>query len=203
MSGEPRIGAPRGVAAEGGEPSPAARRAFTLGGAAVVALVLLVLLASVPNTVAAGGGPLRLVGELAPQGWAFFTGSPREPALLVYQQVDGEWRRVSSSSGGEPRRLFGLDRTTRTERHEIQSLAWESRDAAWTPCDRASVAACLPDESAPVASVPAGGSEPRFCGPVALVRQEPVPWDRARTTEEMPPSLKILHVGCPASPQGG
>ncbi|MFC7326511.1 SdpA family antimicrobial peptide system protein [Marinactinospora rubrisoli] len=206
MTARPRVGAHPDADETCPVPSPGVRRVFTGGVLVVGGLVLLTLLAAVPsNALFArdGSDPLRALRDLAPQEWAFFTGSPRGPVLLVYQQVDGAWRQVSASSAGEPGRMFGLDRTARTERTEIAALARQAEDVSWTECARAPVTDCLPDVPAPAASVTAHGTRPRFCGAVALVRWEPVPWARARTAEETPSSVKILHVRCSEPPRQG
>ncbi|WDZ86561.1 SdpA family antimicrobial peptide system protein [Micromonospora cathayae] len=114
---------------------------------------------------------------LLPQGWAFFTKSPRSPDLVVHAvRPDGQLDDVTTGSYAEPRYAFGLDRSARAQATELALLVSGLPGSAWRSC-RQPTEACLA-EAVPTPAAPVRNSDdtPSLCGPVVLARTEPVPW---------------------------
>jgi len=130
-----------------------------------------------------------------PQGWAFFTRSPREPDVVPYRHADGRWQPALRTPNAEPRNLFGLSRRARSQGVEIGLLAGELRGADWRPCADAPTD-CL--DLAPSVIVHNASLLPTLCGEVGLVSQQPLPWawSGAREQTIMPSTVARLEISC-------
>lgn len=132
---------------------------------------------------------------VAPEGWAFFTRSPREPRPTIFLRAAGGWREAGRGQNALPRYAFGLDRTARGEGAEV-GLLLERVRGAWKPCT-APDEACL-NAAAPAARVRNLLAHPRLCGTVGVVTRPPVPWAWARAQDDvrMPGSVIVLEAAC-------
>lgn len=134
--------------------------------------------------------------RLLPEGWAFFTRSPREADLLPFTQAaDGGWRLALRSPHAEPRNLFGLNRASRAQGVELGLVEGAIAQDAWKDCTQP-VTACLAGLT-PVA-VENRSPSPTLCGPVGLAQQPPVPWAWSRdgSTTTMPSKVVRLEMRC-------
>lgn len=119
---------------------------------------------------------LRGVQQVAPQGWAFFTKSPRGQMHFPYRG-DGsdDWIGASRGPNAQLRWAFGLNRESRLTEFDVQTVLEQVDDDWWRDCSRSeSDSQCLGD--APTHRVSATGHDLRLCGEIGLVRREPVPW---------------------------
>ncbi|MFJ8079273.1 SdpA family antimicrobial peptide system protein [Streptomyces sp. NPDC096205] len=114
------------------------------------------------------------VNRLAPQGWSFFTKSPRDSELQPYVLRDGAWRDQLMAPHSAPHNAFGLNRRSRSQGIEMALLLAQADGLRWTKCDR-DLAACL-DRAAEPGTIANPVPEPTLCGRVALVEQKPVPF---------------------------
>ncbi|GAA2369804.1 SdpA family antimicrobial peptide system protein [Streptomyces carpaticus] len=136
------------------------------------------------------------VRTLAPQGWSFFTKSPRDPELTAYALREGTWQELRRAPHAEPRNWFGLDRASRAQGVETALLLHQLPEPDWHPCD-ADLPACLA-AAPPPAAVTNPSPEPTLCGRIAVVQLRPVPWawrDLLPDTHT-PDSLVSLDVTC-------
>lgn len=133
----------------------------------------------------------------APEGWAFFTKDPREPAFVPYApDRSGIWRSVAVGSYDEPRHLFGASRTPRAQGVEMGLLASQVSGSAWETCS-SRVEDCLRSaQDWLVAANPSPAAT--LCGKIAIVRQEPLPWAwaAARDSTIMPSSFVRIDSRC-------
>ncbi len=87
-----------------------------------------------------------------PQGWKFFTRSPREDVISVFaRQADGGWANALHGPNGSPSNLFGISRATRAQGIEIGILQVAVSRLEWHSC-KAAVEQCV--EQAPIVPVP-------------------------------------------------
>ena len=137
------------------------------------------------------------IRALVPQGWAFFTRSPREPRVIPYAPAeDGTWRSVHARRHAEPAQVFGLNRSSRAQGVEMGLLLDAVGSDGWRECDDGP-AACIAATPRSIATENVS-PEPTLCGPVVLVRQEPLPWAWSRTSsqESMPVQTAGLEISC-------
>lgn len=134
---------------------------------------------------------------VTPQGWAFFTRSPREPKLTAWRHDGGAWEPALLGPHAEPRNAFGFDRASRAQPVEAAILNNRVPEKAWIDCGRADLPRCLERPGA-VTRVGSTGPSPTLCGRVALVVREPWPWAWARGAPdgEMPARTARLEVEC-------
>jgi antimicrobial peptide system SdpA family protein len=139
---------------------------------------------------------LRAVQQVAPQGWAFFTKSPRGQVHFPYRSDGSDgWVAADRGPNAQLRWAFGLNRESRLTEFDVQTVLAQVDDSWWRECSRTeSDSRCLADT--PIHEVSAAGHDLRLCGEVGLVRREPVPWayrDHLDRTDGQ--SLRLL-VSC-------
>jgi antimicrobial peptide system SdpA family protein len=133
--------------------------------------------------------------SLVPEGWAFFTRSPREERVLPYVLRDGRWTDVHAPPHAEPQHAFGLNRVSRAQGVELGLLYGGLPSNAWTSCRFTDAARCLAGTAISL-TLRNVSPDPTICGDVALLRQEPVPWAWAHSTTAMPIKYVRLAVRC-------
>lgn len=135
---------------------------------------------------------------LVPQGWGFFTRSPREPDLEPYvlDGASGEWEVLSRAPHSEMRNVFGLRRASKAQRVELALVRSGVPKDAWVDCD-GDPFDCL-DVAATEGPITNGSPNVTICGTVGLVSQEPVPWAWAQSDREveMPSRIARVEVNC-------
>ncbi|MGW0809508.1 SdpA family antimicrobial peptide system protein [Nonomuraea sp. NPDC002799] len=170
---------------------------LALGWAVVIAYVVIGQLPAAALRLPGQRAVSEPARAVAPQGWAFFTRSAREPREIAWSRAaDGTWRRAGPGPHAEPRNLWGFDRRSRAEGIERGMLLAGVPAATWRDC-RNEVVACLglPGPSVPVHN-PA--PDPILCGTIEVTRQEPLPWawSSAAAQTHMPLKVVRLEVRC-------
>ncbi|MFF2375180.1 SdpA family antimicrobial peptide system protein [Streptomyces xiamenensis] len=137
------------------------------------------------------------VRSIAPQGWGFFTKSPREIELQPYVLRDGAWVNASLAPHGEPRHWLGFDRRSRSQGIEMALLINEAPGLTWTDCERGTLTGCLASAAPPGPAVNRTPA-PTLCGTVAVIQQKPVPfaWRDLLAGSHTPDRLTVLDVTC-------
>ncbi|MFB6957259.1 SdpA family antimicrobial peptide system protein [Streptomyces sp. NPDC056309] len=140
----------------------------------------------------------RTIRVVTPQGWAFFTKSPRDPKIVAWARgSDGSWRNAMLAPHSEPRNLFGLNRASRAQGIELGQLQARVKPDSWAPCEDGVLAECLAEFSNPI-TVRTPVPEPQLCGPVGITQQEVLPWawSDSEGKMEMPGKVAVLEVEC-------
>jgi len=132
-----------------------------------------------------------------PEGWAFFTKSPRDERLLPFVRTsNGSWIYANRGPNAEARNLFGISRSSRAQGPEMGLLISKVPVSAWRNC-AGDAKPCL--DSSPVAFAGQSPSAtPVLCGTVGLVLQEPLPWAwfAARDRVNLPSRVARLEIRC-------
>jgi antimicrobial peptide system SdpA family protein len=136
----------------------------------------------------------RTVSLIVPEGWAFFTRSPREPEPEVYAAEGGGWRRVSVGALAVPDTLMGLNRTTRSQGTEIAILTEQIPPAAWAACS-GQPTQCL-SAAHPTTTVVNMSTHRTVCGDIGIVIQEVTPWAWHELRPVMPSQVVRVSVRC-------
>jgi antimicrobial peptide system SdpA family protein len=136
----------------------------------------------------------RVIAAFVPEGWAFFTKSPRIPSPVAYRydpQVG--WRAVGTAAPTAPRYLMGLDRGGRAGGTELAMLMSGLDDTAWHGCAKDPLT-CLSE--IPVSSTIVNHSHRTVCGDVGLVLQDVLPWAWRNAPATMPSKIARVRVKC-------
>ncbi|MFH9619354.1 SdpA family antimicrobial peptide system protein [Streptomyces pratensis] len=169
--------------------------------------------ASLPSSPLGLSGQNReAVRSVLPEGWAFFTASPREDDVLLWERPAGErspegrWTGgfTAQASAGE---FFGARRLQRAKKAEAGALMSGAleRGARWLTCPAPAAPLPLRDTVRDCADAATGAvrvanasAHPRVCGTVLFSRQEPLPWTWARhgVDEGMPVRILPVEVTC-------
>ncbi|MFD7258471.1 SdpA family antimicrobial peptide system protein [Streptomyces sp. NPDC059874] len=119
------------------------------------------------------------VVNIAPQGWAFFTKSPRDPEVIPFGKKAGEggmdWKPLSLTPHASPRNAFGLNRESRAQGVEISMLLAAAQKDDWRDCTEGR-RDCLAQYGDPARQIGNGSPDPTLCGTVGLLQERPTPW---------------------------
>lgn len=132
-----------------------------------------------------------------PQGWAFFTKSPRDDKIKAWTKSDsGLWESVLTGASIDKENLFGLSRYMRAQAVEIGLLSYEAGRENFKSCTQNPVD-CGQNTSQNI-TVRNTSSVPTICGPLIVANQKPVPWAWSKTFKEkhMPSEVIRLEVLC-------
>jgi antimicrobial peptide system SdpA family protein len=111
---------------------------------------------------------------VSPQGWAFFTRSPREPVDRIFQQRGPQLSPVTYANSSM-RNRFGISRAARALNVELASLLAQLPRGSWVECEEA-LEDCVArmESNAPV--VANASVMQKLCGDLVVERRPPVPW---------------------------
>lgn len=142
--------------------------------------------------------PVRLPYEsaipvvtLIPQGWKFFTRSPREEHTVAFYR-DASGLRPATQQNGALSNWLGAGRAPRAQGVELGLLIERITDDAWTQC-AGDAASCETAKVVPVQNIL---PRPTLCGSIVLQRSAPVPWAWAKHVSRMPVRIAALEVQC-------
>ncbi|GAB2926597.1 SdpA family antimicrobial peptide system protein [Streptomyces sp. NPDC059164] len=143
-------------------------------------------------------GMERTVRVVTPQGWAFFTKSPRDAKIEVWtRDSGGKWNDALLAPHSEARNAFGFNRTSRAQGVELGQLQARVSPSAWKTCDDGDLARCLSAFGDPIAAK-APVPRPLLCGAVGVTQQEVLPWawSDSEGDMKMPGKVAVLEVAC-------
>lgn len=160
-------------------------------------LIFYTLHASLPHN------PVRLPYEnktairmVIPEGWAFFTKSPRDPNHLLFVMDRGQWKSAALSPVAKPSNAFGLNRAVRAQGVEFGLLTQQIGESAWSDCEEDPLR-CLSrmDSALHLENVSPG---PTLCGTVGIAMREQLPWAWRKSSHviEMPSMVLKAKVSC-------
>lgn len=169
------------------------RRVLMVGLVAVVATAYVVH-AALPRTPV--NLPLQnraVVGLFLPQGWAFFTKSPRTAGIVAYSRTPDRWRSLSPGALAVPVDWMGLNRTRRAQGIEMAMIFRFIDKAQWRRCD-GDPFRCL--DASPRTRLVNDASNHTICGDVGFVRQPIRPWAWRDSRTVMPSLVLRAEVSC-------
>lgn len=111
---------------------------------------------------------------IAPQGWGFFTRSPREAYIQAYQGAETHDALIAMPPM-RPENLFGLSRRGRGQPIEMAHLVNPLPPEAWKECGP-SIQDCFVGGRGAPAVVRNHKKSPSLCGDIIFVQQAPVAW---------------------------
>ncbi|MFS2029759.1 MULTISPECIES: SdpA family antimicrobial peptide system protein [unclassified Curtobacterium] len=176
---------------------------MAVAAAAAVAVVATVGFASLPVKTHATGlvsDALQIVGEVAPQGWGFFTRDPREPITQAWARAEtGRWQPVSRGPNATLENAFGFDRASRLDEYDVsQIVGGTDIDDLWSDCTGSSATDCArrAESERGVQRWTADGYDLRLCGEVLLLDISPISIDFAGLEYDAPTKAIRADVRC-------
>jgi antimicrobial peptide system SdpA family protein len=134
-----------------------------------------------------------------PEGWGFFTRSPREESIFALGRSDAGWQELNFTATSA-RNWGGFLRVSRVQGVELSALTEGLKEEDWTshpdPFARdADLSAITRREVKNPAVVKT------MCGEILLERRSPVPWAWSRSERpiRMPAKYVLLAVDCAAA----
>lgn len=146
------------------------------------------------NALAGEDRAFQWLPGLIPQGWSFFTRSPREDQVLIYAHRGGAWRLAYTQRFGATSNLFGANRTVRARNMEAATVLGMLPDSAWIQCpseDRT----CL-SEIAVFVTLRHPAKIRTLCDTIGFILREPRPWAWSRGSEMMPGRSAVVRLQC-------
>ncbi|GGO04898.1 SdpA family antimicrobial peptide system protein [Microbispora bryophytorum] len=158
------------------------------------AFVTYVLHAALPvNAVELPFENRDVIRQFIPEGWAFFTASPRTVYPQVYENAAGAWR-LHGGTLVVPSGLFGLNRSQRAEGTEAALLVSSIPKDTWQSCDTLPTN-CL-NGMQPAVALRNTSTLRHICGDIGFVNQEVLPWAWRRSSTVMPSTVVRVRVTC-------
>ena len=133
-----------------------------------------------------------------PEGWGFFTRSPREESIFAHGRFGGAWQQLNFTATSR-RNWGGFLRASRVQGVELSALTEGLKDEAWiSHPDPFAAGADLSGITRIEVSNPAVVKT--ICGEILLERRPPVPWAWSRSERpiRMPAKYVLLSVDCAA-----
>lgn len=148
------------------------------------------------------GSPLRLPHKtfqnlmaVLPEGWAFFTRSPREEKLYIYEK-HGNHKKPVDMIASRSTYLFGWNREMRRRGREIGSLVDQLATRPLTEC-QTTLESCIKNIKTSKVLVVNKSVYPHFCGSFIIVFKRQVPWAWAKLKKaKMPVRYLDLSITC-------
>jgi antimicrobial peptide system SdpA family protein len=132
---------------------------------------------------------------VAPQGWSFFTKSPRDPQVEPFMVTDEGMVSVAGFPNTKIENAMGLSREGRSQGVENALLLAEAQADSWVECSSPSLDACADDLiAAPQVKVENVVPSPSVCGDVVLVQSTPVSWAYRQHTELVRTTQSGIHL---------
>lgn len=169
-------------------------RALALCGAIVTITVSVVTAMVLPSADHLGPQAKRAANvtrEVLPEGWSFFTKSPRDAFVVAYDEGGDE---VGTAPNAQLKWAFGLNRTSRLGGIEVDRVLQALGREAWHRCEVGmDVAACrnkLDTQTVRITDEPHS-----LCGEVTLARKKPTPW-AFRGTASPVEEVAVVRIQC-------
>lgn len=172
------------------------RQMVTAAIAVTIVVQVLACLPSTPIDTSFIRSPLRQT--LFPQGWGFFSRNPRAERIVAFQpnlDLDGVWTPLPARPSLLEARL-GFDRSHRAGNRQLGMILEELDRKDWRAC-QSRIDACL-QVAEYSAVIQNDTSKPVVCGPIGLVKQDPIPfaWAEFRDEVKMPILAAKVFVQC-------
>lgn len=123
----------------------------------------------------------KIIRQVIPQGWGFYSKSPREETLNVYS--------ISNESdvvvwlNNRIKNVFGIYRYGRSQGIELGLIVYNlPKSTEWKECDGKGKS-CIKD-SDPTVSVGNTTPSPTICGDILIAREAPIPWAYSKYTDK-------------------
>ncbi|MDA1477342.1 SdpA family antimicrobial peptide system protein [Bacillus changyiensis] len=151
------------------------------------------LLNALPQNVLNASNTKNVMLKIFPQGWSFFSKSPRAEEFLI---LDTQGNLAVDWPNNSMKNLFGIDRHGRAQGIEAGVLAFQANKDLWKKCE-GNINKCV-EESDNIVQMENPSPNPTLCGRYTIIRRKPVPWAWANITSpsDQPSSFVEVEVKC-------
>jgi antimicrobial peptide system SdpA family protein len=160
--------------------------------------VALAALAAMPfHTVNLPQNVRSVVLQIAPEGWGFFTKSPRDPETHVALFKNERLHPLNIASSFTAQYAFGFNRLGRAQGIELDALLVQlNQPEQWLKCTQ-SPEVCATSLKSQM-KLENTARHATLCGDLVFVERRPVPWAYSRLARPvvMPSRLTRLEVVC-------
>ena len=135
----------------------------------------------------------NLVFQLLPQGWGFFTKSPRDANLYVYIKNEKTFKRASRQNFTY-KNFYGLSRVDRIKHLQLGRLLSKINDTLWSKFESKDFKS-FKNGNEPI-EVNNNFRKQLLRGNIFVVSQKPVPWAWSKSSDKFnsPKKILFLHV---------
>lgn len=171
-------------------------RVLFIGTIAVLAALYVLEANLPPNAIEFSSQHATITKEFLPEGWAFFTASPRTVYPVPWRQSlpGAEWAPLHDPSLAVPSQLMGLSRTQRSEGTALAILESQVPTSSFVAC-QSTPAACLAADAHPVPVVNVT-PHTELCGELGIAEQQVLPWAWRGSGTALPSRVVRLDVRC-------
>lgn len=163
------------------------QRVLTLGLLIVcwLSLVSMIFVNWIPFNVYSSGSNTKGVFGLFPQGWAFFTRSPREAQIQLWKKDEaGRWREIPHYHAHYSN-FFGASRHCTRLLAELSTIYQQVDAKAYIDCKSNYQVGRIDCEPEEVVTVDNPFDDPSLCGEYLILCQEIVPWAWAGSLQQI------------------
>jgi len=137
--------------------------------------------------------------SFVPQGWAFFTRSPREAQIAIYQKDEHDNFTIINQRHAHYSHLFGLIRRPSKLLGELQMIKRQIATDKYIDTTFSYQTLKVIDDQQLINSLPLEVFENRFykpdlCGEYIIVFQKPVPWAWSKNIRSVKMPCKMIKV---------
>ena len=162
-----------------------------------VALIYGIAVASIPyNPLSMPRIITMNLQTIIPQGWAFFTRSPREE-MNYYYRIEEDALVLQPYQNANWKTALGTSRMGRVKSMELAALNSMVQPEDWYHCDKG-IAVCDDWKTLPRVALRNGFRHPQICGELILEKKEIVPWAWSKDIhqDQVPSKIVKLFVVC-------
>lgn len=135
----------------------------------------------------------KVIRQVMPQGWGFYSKSPREETLNVYSPYNES--SVVVWPNNKIKNAFGIYRYGRSQGIELGLIVYNLPSSVkWEDCDGKGKS-CIKDSDVTV-SVNNTTPSPTICGDILIARETPIPWAYAKYTHTSKSQVAKVDVKC-------
>jgi antimicrobial peptide system SdpA family protein len=137
------------------------------------------------------------VKSVVPEGWGFFTRSPREADIIIFQQRNGAWSKNEKTPLAKASNIFGLDRKPRAQATEMAMLLQKLKPSDWIHCEE-NFLECMKDSNNGFITLENTVPNAVLRDTICFINRKPLPWawHNIATVDQLPSSFVKIVISC-------
>jgi antimicrobial peptide system SdpA family protein len=164
-----------------------------------IGLIYCVFISSIPhNPLSLGKNYSTYIKTFFPEGWQFFTKNPRDPQILILEEINGDWKKHSLFPNSSLNNYLGLRRGSKAIGVEYGLLCETLSPSQWLTIANKNIFTYIKSDTTNSIKTINTNINPLLCGDYIFVEIEPCPWAWRDTQDKysMPAKIIKLHIIC-------